>query len=345
MPIVRTPDSRFEGLEGFDYAPHYTDVDGGPLGRLRIAHVEAGPADGPVVLLMHGEPSWSYLYRHMISVLVAAGYRCLAPDLVGFGRSDKLTAQTDYSYERHVDWMRQWFLAQGAGTAAPGIRGQVETAAPGIRGQMETAAPGIRGQAETAAPGIRGQLNNVTLFCQDWGGLIGLRLVAAFPDRFARVCAANTFLPTGEGKASPAFEAWRNFSQTVPDFDSGWIVNGGTARGISEAARAAYNAPYPDDSFKAGARIFPMLVVTDPDMPSAAENRAAWGVLERFEKPFLTLFGEKDMVTLGTEKILQARIPGAKGQPHRLIANAGHFLQEDAGVEIAEELVRWMGKA
>lgn len=312
MPIVRTPDSRFEGLEGFDYAPHYTDVDGGPLGRLRIAHVEAGPADGPVVLLMHGEPSWSYLYRHMIPVLVAAGYRCLAPDLVGFGRSDKLTAQADYSYERHVDWMRQWFLAQGAGTAAPGIRGQ---------------------------------LNNVTLFCQDWGGLIGLRLVAAFPDRFARVCAANTFLPTGEGKASPAFEAWRNFSQTVPDFDSGWIVNGGTARGISEAARAAYNAPYPDDSFKAGARIFPMLVVTDPDMPSAAENRAAWGVLERFEKPFLTLFGEKDMVTLGTEKILQARIPGAKGQPHRLIANAGHFLQEDAGAEIAEELVRWMGKA
>ena len=280
MPIVRTPDSRFEGLEGFDYAPHYTDVDGGPLGRLRIAHVEAGPADGPVVLLMHGEPSWSYLYRHMIPVLVAAGYRCLAPDLVGFGRSDKLTAQADYSYERHVDWMRQWFLAQGAGTAAPGIRGQ---------------------------------LNNVTLFCQDWGGLIGLRLVAAFPDRFARVCAANTFLPTGEGKASPAFEAWRNFSQTVPDFDSGWIVNGGTARGISEAARAAYNAPYPDDSFKAGARIFPMLVVTDPDMPSAAENRAAWGVLERFEKPFLTLFGEKDMVPWARRRSCRRGFPARRG--------------------------------
>ena len=300
MPILRTPDSRFEGLTGFDFAVSYTDVDGGPLGPLRIAHVEAGPTDGPVVLLMHGEPSWSYLYRKMIPVLAAAGYRCVAPDLVGFGRSDKPSERSDYSYERHVDWMSQWFLANN--------------------------------------------LNDVTLFCQDWGGLIGLRLVAAFPDRFARVCAANTFLPTGEGKASPAFEAWRNFSQTVPDFDSGWIVNGGTARGLSDADREAYNAPYPDDSFKAGARIFPMLVVTDPAMPSAAENRAAWGVLEHYEKPFLTLFGDKDMVTLGVEKVLQARIPGAKGQPHRLIENAGHFLQEDAGEEIAGELLRWMGK-
>ena len=301
MAVLRTPDSRFEGLEGFDFPVTFTEVDGGPLGPLRVAHVEAGPADGPVVLLMHGEPSWSYLYRKMMPVLAAAGYRCLAPDLVGFGRSDKPTGRSDYSYERHVDWMRQWFLAQ--------------------------------------------KIDAVSLFCQDWGGLIGLRLVAAFPDRFARVCAANTFLPTGEGKASPAFEAWRNFSQNVPDFDSGWIVNGGTARGVSEAVRAAYNAPYPDDSYKAGARIFPMLVVADPDMPSAAENRAAWGVLETFDKPFLTLFGDKDMVTLGTEKILQARIPGAKGQPHRLIENAGHFLQEDAGEEIAQELVRWMGKA
>ena len=300
MPILRTPDSRFEGLKSFDFAVSYTDVDGGPLGPLRIAHVEAGPADGPVVLMMHGEPSWSYLYRKMIPVLAAAGYRCVAPDLVGFGRSDKPSERSDYSYERHVDWMSQWFIAR--------------------------------------------KLDGVALFCQDWGGLIGLRLVAAFPDRFARVCAANTFLPTGVGKASPAFEAWRNFSQTVPDFDSGWIVNGGTARGIGEAERAAYNAPYPDDSYKAGARIFPMLVVTDPEMPSAAENRAAWGVLQQFEKPFLTLFGEKDMVTLGTEKILQARIPGAKGQPHRLIENAGHFLQEDAGEEIAQELVQWAGK-
>ncbi len=311
MAVLRTPDSRFEGLAGFDFPVRTIDVDGGPLGPLRIAHVDAGPADGPVVLLMHGEPSWSYLYRKMIPLLVAAGYRCVAPDLVGFGRSDKPTAQEDYTYERHVGWMSEWFLANALG----------------------------------AASGIRGQTEGVTLFCQDWGGLIGLRLVAAMPERFVRVCAANTFLPTGEGKASEAFEAWRNFSQTVPDFDSGLIVNMGTARGIGAAEQAAYNAPFPDDSFKAGARRFPMLVVTDPDMPSAAENRAAWNVLERFEKPFLTLFGDKDFVTLGAEKVLQARIPGAKGQPHRLIAEAGHFCQEDAGEELAAELLGWMGKA
>jgi haloalkane dehalogenase len=301
MAVLRTPESRFEGLVDFDFPVRTTDVDGGPLGPLRIAHVEAGPGDGPVVLLMHGEPSWSYLYRKMIPPLVAAGYRCVAPDLVGFGRSDKPTGQGDYSYERHVDWMTQWFRAN--------------------------------------------RLTAVSLFCQDWGGLIGLRLVAAMPDDFVRVCAANTFLPTGEGKASEAFEAWRRFSQTVEDFDSGWIVNGGTARGIGEAERAAYNAPFPDDRYKAGARIFPMLVVTDPDMPSAAENRAAWTVLERFDKPFLTLFGDKDFVTLGAEKVLQARIPGARGQPHRLIADAGHFCQEDAGPELAAELLAWMGKA
>jgi haloalkane dehalogenase len=311
MAVLRTPDSRFERLEDFDFAPNYTDVNGGRLGALRICHVDAGPRDGPLLLLMHGEPSWSYLYRKMIPVLVAAGYRCIAPDLVGFGRSDKPTGQEDYTYERHVDWMTQWFWANGF---------------------------------DGAAPGIRGQTGGVSLFCQDWGGLIGLRLVAAMPDSFVRVCAANTFLPTGEGKASEAFEAWRAFSQKVEDFDSGWIVNGGTARGISEGARAAYNAPFPDDSYKAGARRFPMLVVTDPDMPSAAENRVAWKVLEAFHKPFLTLFGDKDFVTLGAEKVMQARIPGTKGQPHRLIENAGHFCQEDAGREIAAELLQWMGK-
>lgn len=312
MAVLRTPESRFEGLEDFAFEVGYTEVDGGALGPLRIAHVEAGPKDGPIMLLMHGEPSWSYLYRKMIPPLGEAGYRCIAPDLVGFGRSDKPTEQSDYTYEGHVGWMTQWFRANGL---------------------------------ERAAPGIRGQTEGVTLFCQDWGGLIGLRLVAAMPESFVRVCAANTFLPTGEGKASEAFEAWRAFSQKVEDFDSGWIVNGGTARGISDAARAAYNAPFPDDSYKAGARRFPMLVVTDPDMPSAAENRAAWTVLEAFDKPFLTLFGDKDFVTLGAEKVMQARIPGAKGQPHRLIENAGHFLQEDAGRELAGELLAWMGKA
>lgn len=297
MGVLRTDDSRFEGLEGWTFAPRHTDVDGGALGRLRIAHAEAGPADGPVVLLMHGEPTWSYLYRHMIPPLAAAGFRVLAPDLVGFGRSDKPDDPADYSYEGHVGWMRQWLAAQ--------------------------------------------RLSDVTLFCQDWGGLIGLRLVAADPGRFARVCASNTFLPTGEARPSEAFLRWQAFSQRVEDFDCGWIVNGGTVRGISEAAKAAYNVPFPDERYKAGARRFPMLVPTAPDSPSAAENRAAWAVLARFDKPFLTLFGDSDAVTLGGETVMQARIPGAAGQPHRLIERAGHFIQEDAGAELAAALIAW----
>ncbi len=299
MTVLRTPDSQFEGLEGWDYAPHYTEVDGGLHGALRIAHAEAGPADGPVVLLMHGEPSWSYLYRKMIPLFAAKGCRVLAPDLVGFGRSDKPSEPSDYSYAGHVGWMTQWFQAN--------------------------------------------RLNDATLFCQDWGGLIGLRLVAAMPERFARVCASNTFLPTGEGKVSEAFERWRTFSQSVPEFDSGWIVNGGTARGLSDGARAAYNAPYPDDRYKAGARRFPMLVPTDPDMPGATDNRAAWKVLEAFDKPFLTLFGDSDFVTKGAEKALIARIPGCAGQPHRIAERGGHFIQEDAGEELAGDVLAWMG--
>lgn len=299
MTVLRTPDERFAGLPDWTYSPRYTNIDGGALGEMRVAHAEAGPRDGPVVLLMHGEPSWSFLYRRMMAPLADAGCRCLAPDLVGFGRSDKPARQDDYTYAAHVDWMRQWLEAQ--------------------------------------------QLTDITLFCQDWGGLIGLRLVALFPERFAAVCAANTFLPTGEGKASEAFERWRAFSQTVEDFNAGWIVNGGTARGLADDVREAYNAPYPDDSYKAGARRFPMLVPTDPAMPGAAENRAAWGVLERFDKPFLTLFGDSDFVTLGAEKALQARIPGCAGQPHAIIEKAGHFIQEDTGPELAERLIAWRG--
>ncbi len=299
MPILRTPDECFEGLENWPYPPHYTEVDGGPLGPLRIAHAEDGPADGPAILCLHGEPSWSYLYRKMLPRFAAAGARAVAPDLIGFGRSEKPSEQTDYSYARHVGWMLDWFDQQ--------------------------------------------DFRDLTLFCQDWGGLIGLRLVTARLDRFARVVVANSFLPTGEGKASEAFLRWRQFSQSVPDFESGWIVNGGTARGISDAVRAAYTAPFPDDRYKAGARIFPMLVPTEPDAPQAAENREAWKVLERFEKPFLTLFGDSDFVTLGSEKILQARIPGAAGQDHRILEKAGHFIQEDAGEELAALTLRFMG--
>lgn len=291
MKALRTPDERFSGLPDFPFAPHYTDITDESGTKLRIAHIDEGPRGAPPVLLLHGEPSWSFLYRRIISGLVAKGRRAVAPDLIGFGRSDKPTEREDYTYERHVKWMSDWLVAN--------------------------------------------DLRDITLFCQDWGGLIGLRLVAAFPDRFARVVAGNTFLPEGSG-ANPAFEAWRTFSQTVPVFPTGNILNGGSVRELTQAERDAYEAPYPDESYKAGARQFPALVPVSPDMPSVQENKAAWKVLETFNKPFLTAFSDQDPITRGADKRLQERIPGCKGQKHTMVAGGGHFLQEDKPDEIVE---------
>ena len=290
MEVLRTPDERFAGLSDFPYPPNYTgitDADGTPL---RIHSVDAGRADAPTVLLMHGEPSWSYLYRHIILALLARGYRVIAPDLIGFGRSDKPAALADYSYERHVKWMSDWLAAQRTG--------------------------------------------EITLFCQDWGGLIGLRLVAAFPDRFKRVIVANTGLPTGTG-SSPGFDQWLQFSQGVPVFPVGGIVDIGSSRELSAAEKAAYDAPFPDESYKAGARRFPTLVPITPQHPSVDENKAAWKVLEVFDKPFLTAFSDGDAVTRGGEKIFRERVPGARGQPH-VTLHGGHVLQEDCPSEIVD---------
>jgi len=284
MRVLRTPDERFSDLPDYPFAPHYltvTDADGTDL---RIHYLDEGRPDAPIVLLMHGEPSWSYLYRKFVPALVAKGYRVIAPDLIGFGKSDKPAERTDYTYERHVAWMRDWLTALG--------------------------------------------LTGITLFCQDWGGLIGLRLVAAFPDRSARLVIANTGLPVGTG-SSPGFDAWLAFSQNVPNFPVGFIVNGGTTRELSAAEIAAYDAPFPDESYKEGARQFPTLVPVTPDHPSVAENRAAWAVLERFERPVLTAFADNDAVTRGGEKVFIERIPGARDQLHVIVKDAGHFLQED----------------
>lgn len=288
MDVLRTPDHRFADLADWPYPPHYaTLVDAGGA-QLRLHYVDEGPRDGPVVLVMHGEPSWAYLYRKIISALAAAGRRVIAPDLIGFGRSDKPAKRDDYTYERHVDWMSQWLL------------------------QME--------------------LEDITLFCQDWGGLIGLRLVAAFPERFAGVIAANTGLPVGTGW-SEGFKAWLDFSQSVPQMPIGVIVNGGTGRDLSPSEIAAYDAPFPEESYKEGARQFPKLVPITPEHGSVSENLAAWAVLERFDKPFLTAFSDGDAVTRGGEAAFQTRVPGARGEPHATLSG-GHFLQEDSPGEI-----------
>ena len=296
MNALRTPDDHFSALPDFPFGPNYVDVDDDEGGNLRVHYLDEGPAGAPAILLMHGEPSWCFLYRKMVPVIVEAGLRAIAPDLIGFGRSDKPAAQDDYTYARHVEWMRSALFD-------------------------------------------RLDLGDLTLVGQDWGGLIGLRLVAEHPDRFARVVAANTGLPTGDQKMSDAFTAWQRYSQETPVFHVGGIVKGGCVSGLSPEVVAAYDAPFPDDSYKAGARRFPMLVPTSPDDPASTANRKAFAALTRWDKPLLTAFSDKDPVTAGFDRVLQEAVPGAQGRPHTVIENAGHFLQEDKGEELARVVV------
>ncbi|MBT8078815.1 MAG: haloalkane dehalogenase [Gammaproteobacteria bacterium] len=293
MQVLRTPDARFANLPDYDFAPHYTEVDG-----MRVHYVDEGPRDGEVVLLLHGEPSWSYLYRHMIPPLVAAGLRAVAPDLIGFGRSDKPAAQHAYSYAGHVAWMKAF---------------------------LEIV-----------------DLRGITLVCQDWGSLIGLRVAAENEQRFARIVLANGGLPTGDQEMPKAFRVWRAFARYSPWFPIGRIIQSGTIRKLPPAVVAAYDAPFPSRAYKAGARAFPRLVPAVPDDPAAPANRAAWQTFSRWEKPFLTAFSNRDPITRGADKPFLERVPGAKHQPHTTIRNAGHFLQEEKGQELAEIVIRFV---
>ncbi len=290
MTALRTPDERFTNLPGYGFEPHYVEVDG-----LRLHFIDEGPRSAPPVLMLHGEPSWSYLYRKMIPVITAAGFRAVAPDLIGFGRSDKPAEQDAYTYAAHVGWITSFVEQVG--------------------------------------------LQEITLVCQDWGGLIGLRIATEHPERFARIVAANTFLPTGDTPPGEAFLNWQKFSQTAPVLHIGNIVNGGCTTTLAPEIIAAYDAPYPDESYKAGARKFPLLVPTRPDDPASADNRKAWEVLEKWEKPFLCAFGDSDPVTRGADRAFQSRVPGTKGQAHTTIDGGGHFIQEDRGEELAKVVV------
>ena len=298
MRALRTSPERFDGLPGYPFAPHYVDIDDLEGGHLRVHYVDEGQSDAPVVLLMHGEPSWSYLYRTMIPVLVAAGYRCIAPDLVGFGKSDKPTEQSDYSYARHVSWMAQV-----------------------VFGHLD--------------------LRSITLFGQDWGALIGLRLVAQEPDRFARVAIGNGGMPVGDRAPTDAFLAWQRFARESPGFQIGRIVSNGCVHPLHPAVAAAYDAPFPDETFTAGARVFPSLVPTSTDDPASGDNAAAWDVLRHFDRPFLLAFSDSDPITKGGERIFLREVPGCAGQAHVTIAGGGHFLQEDCGPELARVLVEF----
>ncbi len=295
MDCLRTPDERFANLPNFPFSPNYVEISDGEDGALRVHYLDEGPRDAAPVLMMHGEPSWCYLYRHMIPIVAHAGHRVVAPDLVGFGRSDKPVVREAYTYQAHVDWMADWLA--------------------------------------------RVDLQDITLVCQDWGGLIGLRLLAQMPERFARLVVANTALPTGDQPMNDAFKGWREYSQSVEDFNAGRIVSGGTSTKLTEAEVAAYNAPFPDARYQAGARQFPVLVPDRPDDPASEANRAAWGVLRGLDIPVLTVFGADDHIMAGVERVFQTLMPGAAGQPHQVLPNAGHFLQEDVGPELAQAVV------
>ncbi len=297
MEFLRTPDERFANLPGYAFTPHYDTVETRDGSTLRMHYLDEGRADGPVVLLLHGEPTWSYLYRSMISPLAAAGFRVLAPDLIGFGRSDKPITRAAYSYASNLDWLEQWFLKR--------------------------------------------DLRDVTLFCQDWGGLLGLRLVAAHPDLFARVLASNTALPDGSDLGD-GFRQWRDFSQSRPDMEVGKVVARGVNRRLTPAEISAYDAPFPDVTYKAAVLTFPTLVPVGPDDCEAAENRQAWSSLEQFQKPFLTAFGDRDPVLGHMDSVLRNRIPGAAGQPHIRLELAGHFSQEDEAELFVQTLLKLM---
>lgn len=283
MQVLRTPDAAFATIRDFLFDPHYAEIADPYDGtKLRVHYVDEGPRDAPVVLMMHGEPSWCYLYRHMIDPVVKAGYRVVAPDLIGFGRSDKPANKSDYSYARHVAWMQLWLE------------------------QLD--------------------LENITLVCQDWGSLVGLRLVAAMPDRFAAVALSNGGLPEG-GEPPRAFAIWRAFAKWSPIFPIGKIIDTGTARNLSVEEIAAYNAPFPDRRYTAGARIFPSLVPFENNV-AIPDQKRAWQVFEQWNKPFLCCFSDKDPVTRNGEARFIGRVPGTAGQPHRGLSG-GHFIQED----------------
>lgn len=290
MNVLRTPD--FE-VPDFPWAPKYAETSDG----LRMAYIDEG--SGPVVLMLHGEPSWSFLYRKMIPSFLEAGCRVIVPDLIGFGRSDKPGALEDYTYAKHVEWLRSVVLDVL-------------------------------------------DLQDITLVCQDWGGLLGIRMAAENPDRFARICAANTGLPDGRRKLPEAWWNFRDFVAKTEDLPIGFLVSSAVVTPMTPEVAAAYDAPFPGPEYKCGARAFPDLIPQDEDNPATPANQAAWEVMEKWEKPFLCAFSDSDPITGGGERMLIGKIPGAQGQPHTTMVGGGHFLQEDCGPELAKVVLDWM---
>ncbi len=292
--VIKTPEERFQNLEGYDFPSNYLEVEKG----LHMHYLDEGLTDGPVVLLLHGEPSWSYLYRKMIPGL-SQNFRVIAPDLIGFGKSDKIVEKKAYSYQNHMNWLSTFIEKL--------------------------------------------DLTDILLFCQDWGGLLGLRIITQMEHRFSMVVASNTGLPTGMVEMPESFMQWREYSQHSPGFNIGKVIDMGTVQPLSEKVYEAYNAPFPSEEYKAGARMFPTLVPIALQDPEAQKNVQAWEVLKAWKKPFLTVFGDEDAIMRGAEKIFQKLVPGTQGQDHKIL-HAGHFIQEEQGEELAKLILEFYTK-
>ena len=292
MTVLRTPEERFTDLPDFKFTPHYVTVTDPALGDLRMHYLDEGDPAGRPVLLLHGEPAWSFMFRRTIGPLADRGLRVVVPDLIGFGRSDKPASPADYSYESHVRWLTAFVQAL--------------------------------------------RLHDAVLLGHDWGGLLGLRLVTGVDGLAVAYVAANHGYPTGDAPPNDALREWQEFAASTADFDVAGIVSRACTTPLPHEVLRAYDAPYPADEYKAGARVFPALIPVTPDDPSAAAVRASREALAGWTRPFLTVYGEKDPIGGVADAMFQQLVPGASGQPHVRLVEAVHNMPEDAGETLGQ---------